>query len=235
MDPDRLVLWDFDGTLARRPGLWSGCVLEVLNEHAPEHGVARAQIAAALRDGFPWHSPESPHPELGEPEDWWRPIEALLAKTLAGVGIATSDAAALARATRRRFADGSIGWQIYDDAHVALDLLTADGWRHAVLSNHIPELSEIIEQLGLAHHFDHVHSSARIGFEKPHPEAFRIALAASGNPAVTWMVGDNPRADVAGAEAVGLGAILVHSNAATDLCPATTLEQAAAMIIEASR
>jgi len=27
-----IVLWDFDGTLAERPGLWRGCLLEVLRE-----------------------------------------------------------------------------------------------------------------------------------------------------------------------------------------------------------
>src|SRR5437588_9596124 len=31
-------LWDFDGTLAERPGMWGGCMLEVLDDHEPNHG-----------------------------------------------------------------------------------------------------------------------------------------------------------------------------------------------------
>lgn len=53
-------------------------------------------------------------------------------------------------------------------------------------------------------------SSAAIGYEKPHPRSFRIALEAAQNPANVWMVGDNPIADIAGAEAVGIPAILVR-------------------------
>ena len=55
-------------------------------------------------------------------------------------------------------------------------------------------------------------SSALIGYDKPHPEAFRHALRACGNPARRWMVGANPVADVAGAEALGVPAVLIRSD-----------------------
>jgi putative hydrolase of the HAD superfamily len=79
-----------------------------------------------------------------------------------------------------------------------------------VLSNHVPELHGLIDGLGLAPHLDDVFSSGLTGYEKPHPEAFRMVLAACGNPTQAWMVGDNPHADVEGAEGVGLPAILVR-------------------------
>ncbi|HVS84245.1 MAG TPA: HAD hydrolase-like protein, partial [Gaiellaceae bacterium] len=46
-------------------------------------------------------------------------------------------------------------------------------------------------------------------------EAFRLALRACGDPAEVWMVGDNPIADIEGAEAVGIRAIRVRNGAAT--------------------
>jgi putative hydrolase of the HAD superfamily len=55
-------------------------------------------------------------------------------------------------------------------------------------------------------------NSAVTGFEKPHPRAFALALASAGQPAVAWMIGDNPVADVGGAVATGLGAILVRTS-----------------------
>lgn len=54
----RAILWDFDGTLAYREGLWSGCLAEVLQEREPDAGVTRDRVRPLLRDGFPWHLPE---------------------------------------------------------------------------------------------------------------------------------------------------------------------------------
>jgi putative hydrolase of the HAD superfamily len=79
---------------------------------------------------------------------------------------------------------------------------------------------------------DAVFTSARTGFEKPHPEAFRIALRACGEPEMAWMVGDNPVADVAGAEAIGLPAILARTADPSATLRAADLNQAAAMIID---
>jgi hypothetical protein len=48
---DGVVMWDFDGTLATPRGLWSTCLLEVLDERVPGHRAARDELRAALRDG----------------------------------------------------------------------------------------------------------------------------------------------------------------------------------------
>ena len=52
---ENVVLWDFDGTLAYRDGMWRGCLVEALDEVAPGHGVIAADVKPGLRDGFPWH------------------------------------------------------------------------------------------------------------------------------------------------------------------------------------
>jgi KaiC/GvpD/RAD55 family RecA-like ATPase len=57
----------------------------------------------------------------------------------------------------------------------ALQRLAAVGWRHIVLSNHVPELASIVAGVGLGYLVETVLSSARTGYEKPHPEAFAIA------------------------------------------------------------
>ena len=66
-----VVLWDFDGTLAERPGLWSACLMETLDEHEPGHGVSEDAVRAFLDSGFPWHVPDVEHPELCD-ADWGR-------------------------------------------------------------------------------------------------------------------------------------------------------------------
>ncbi len=209
---DQVVFWDFDGTLAFRPGMWRGCLSETLDEHQPGHGITTEELRPLLRDGFPWHRPEIAHPELSEPEVWWQSIEALFARAYQGVGLNETRARELARLARHRYIDASIGWRLYDDTVPTLERLTADGWQHVIVSNHVPELSRLVESLGLFDLVETVFSSAVTGYEKPHRAAFEIALRHCGCPQRVWMIGDNPIADVAGAEAVGIPAILVRSK-----------------------
>ena len=55
----------------------------------------------------------------------------------------------------------------------------------------IPELSEIVECLGLMEYIDICISSANVGFEKPNPKIFQHAIEMAGNPEIVWMVGDS--------------------------------------------
>lgn len=206
----RVILWDFDGTLAERPGLWSGCLLETLDAHADGHGVTLDDLRPFLRDGFPWHRPDTPHHELSEPDAWWGQVEALLAAAYEGAGIESASASDLARLARARYVDPSIGWRLFPDVAPVLERLRALGWSHVVLSNHVPELPAIAAGIGLTPLVDRIVTSATIGFEKPHPEAFARAFDGIGRPAEAWMVGDNEVADVGGAEAIGIPAILVR-------------------------
>lgn len=62
MAPPELVVFDFDGTLAHRPGMWTQCLLDVLDSHTPradawmigdnpaadERGAAEAGMHGAL-------------------------------------------------------------------------------------------------------------------------------------------------------------------------------------------
>jgi putative hydrolase of the HAD superfamily len=206
----KAILWDFDGTLAHRPGRWGALLFETLECHEPGHGATREALRPHLRNGFPWHLPETPHPELSAPGAWWAHVEQHLARAYAAVGIAAARAAELAGLARERYIDPAIGWQLYDDAIPALEQLRTLGWRHVILSNHVPELDAIVAALGVSDLVDAVVNSAHTGFEKPHPEAFAAGRRAAGEVEELWMIGDNPVADFAGAEAVGISAILVR-------------------------
>lgn len=209
---DGVVMWDFDGTLATRPGLWSTCVLEVLDEHVPGHAASRDAVRAALRDGFPWHRADEPHLELCEADAWWAALDPLLGGAFSLAGVDAGRHVDLARAFRTRFVDGSVGWEVFEDTIPALRATAAAGWRNVILSNHVPELAALVGTLGLSDLVEHVFTSAVIGYDKPHPEAFRHALRKCGDPVRRWMVGDNPVADVAGAQALGIPAVLIRTE-----------------------
>lgn len=210
--PAPLLIWDFDGTLAWREGLWSGCVLEVLDEHEPGHGATREALRERLSGGFPWHRHETAHPELAEADAWWEALGPLLSGAMSACGIDERRARELCPAVRERFVDAARVWRLFDDSGGALAAARAAGWRNAILSNHVPELGALATALGIGEYVEEVFSSAVTGYEKPHPEAFRLVLRRFGYPAERWMVGDNPRADVAGAEALGIPAVLVRTQ-----------------------
>ena len=203
------IFWDFDGTLAHRPGMWSSAVMEALDEHRSGHGIELDDIRPFLRDQFPWHRPHEPHPWLSAPDAWWASIEGMLKRAIQGLGFPSEEAMRLARSARFRYLDAS-RFQLFEDTRPVLEMLATEDWRHIVLSNHVPELADIVEGVGLRDLIELVITSAATGFEKPHPKAFSLALGMAGNPEQVWMVGDNPDADVLGAEAAGIPGILVR-------------------------
>ena len=219
----KTVFWDFHGTLVDDPGGWPGALIEVLDRYVPGHGVDKEEVRPFLRDGFPWHRPEKPHQELSSPDAWWENLEPLFAKAYEGVGIQPARSCELAREVRTMYVRPE-RQKLFDDSLETLESLRKDGWRQVILSNYSPELPEIVAAVGLSRFFDAVIGSAATGYEKPNRRAFEIALGAAGNPAVAWMIGDNPEADVLGAERAGIPAILVRREdprcprVAPDLC-----------------
>jgi FMN phosphatase YigB (HAD superfamily) len=207
----RLLIWDFDGTLAHRRGEtgWSILLAEALEAAEPGHGHSADVFRPHLREGFPWHRPEVAHPELCEPEAWWDSVRPQLARAYEAAGYAPERAFELADAARRLYVDPGVGWALFDDTLPVLERLTQAGWTHAILSNHVPELRQIVTGLGIDGAVALISCSAETGYEKPHPEAYASVLDPLG-PAEAWMVGDNVVADVLGAEALGIPAVLVR-------------------------
>lgn len=102
-----------------------------------------------------------------------------------------------------------------DGAREALDALAAR-FTLGMITNGIPDVQRIkIDRAGLAPWFRHITVSGEIGVGKPDPAIFRQTLAAIGaEPAEAIMVGDNPVADIRGAQEAGIrGVWLSHGRA----------------------
>jgi putative hydrolase of the HAD superfamily len=104
------------------------------------------------------------------------------------------------------------------DVPALFDALDERGIRIGVLSNTLwpREVHEqIFQRDGVLHRIHGAVYTSEIPWTKPHPEAFRAALAAVGvaDPARAVFVGDRPFDDIHGATAVGMRAVLVpHSD-----------------------
>lgn len=225
MAADRVVIWDFDGTLAFRRGHWPDCLVEILDREQPGHGLTAEAFRPWMVSGFRWHDWETEHQPVAEPGAWWSPVEVIAAEAYAAAGVPAATAARLAARLRETYLERA-RWALFDDTLDALRLTRAAGWRNVLLSNHVPELPDLVADLGLTVLLERIFNSATTGFEKPHPAAYQLALDSLGRPERVWMVGDQPRADVEGPEAAGIPAILVRTDAPAPRRAATVLEAA---------
>ena len=206
-----VLVWDFDGTLATRPGNWTGALCEVVANRYPDLGMTPDRLRPHLQRGFPWHQPETVRSPCSE-EEWWEHLRPVLAGALrAATALGEWEARQLAGDVRALYIDPR-SWQLFDDVLPALRQLSGRGWRHVLLSNHVPELSRLTDALGLSHLLVAVYSSGRTGVEKPHAKAFETVFADHPEARFGWMIGDSWRADVQGAMAVGMRAILVRER-----------------------
>jgi putative hydrolase of the HAD superfamily len=211
MSRDRILLWDFDGTLAFRPGNWSGVVCEVVAAERPDLGLTADRLQPHLQTGFPWHTPEVVR-DPGSAEQWWSHLFTVLTRAVQRASdVDDAEAHRLVRGVRATYVDAK-RWHVFDDVRPALERLRERGWKHIVLSNHVPELPELIEGLDLHDLISDVRCSAHTGVEKPHPRAFEAVFADFPDARAGWMIGDSWRADVLGARGVGMRSILVRST-----------------------
>ena len=110
----------------------------------------------------------------------------------------------------RRAMLASLEFVPFPDAAPALRELRARGVRLVVVSNWDCSLSHWLRGAGLLGLLDGAVSSAEVGRAKPDPEPFAAALELAGaQPGDAMHVGDSPLADVEGAAAAGVRAILL--------------------------
>ena len=211
MSRDRFLVWDFDGTLAVRPGNWTAVVCELVAGARPDLGMTAERLRPHLQSGVAWHTPEVVRAPCSA-EKWWRGLLPVLARAVQRAsGVGDVEARRLVAGARAAYLDAK-RWQVFDDVRPTLEQLRDRGWTHIVLSNHIPELAALIDALGLGDLITAVHCSGCTGVEKPHPRAFEAVFAAHPAARAGWMIGDSMQADVLGAHAVGMRAILVRST-----------------------
>jgi putative hydrolase of the HAD superfamily len=183
--------------------------VDVLNNYEPGHHVSREQIRPFLSEGFFWQKPWKTHSHITNADDWWSEMNLTFKRAFEGVDFNPNRAQELARLVRKYYIN-PYRFKLYDDTLPTLIALQEKGWKQGILSNHVPELADIVNSIGLSPFIDFCISSAVSGYEKPNPQAFKNALHVAGNPEKVWMIGDNADADVSGAEAVGIKAILVR-------------------------
>lgn len=216
MQPIQAVIFDLGGTLWEwRPGLTvedmlTGVTPNAIALLAPAQAAALAPraVAVAIRRAYIELEEEA---ALGDPKPI--PAELPVIRGLAALGatVAPETARALLRAlhiSERRTT------RLLPGADDLLRALALRRVRLGIISNRMHGdtlLLDDLEYFGISHYFLSVIASCDAGQMKPHPALYRRALDELGVPAeAAVMVGDDLRADIAGARAIGMRAIWVR-------------------------
>ena len=96
-------------------------------------------------------------------------------------------------------------WRLYEDVLQILTELKDEGYKLAIVSNWDSRLPSLCDRLGITSFFDTVVVSSIVGYEKPHPNIFQIALNQTGLAAEHVMyIGDDPFLDYQAARKIGI-------------------------------
>ena len=126
-----------------------------------------------------------------------------------------SEALKISKLVRKRWPEleTEIPLELYPDAKPTLDRLSGDGYVLGLISNAPANTGKAVEALGLTRYLGTVVISGVVGYTKPHPEIFRIALREAGVEAPEAIhVGDLYEADVVGARNAGMEGILIDRD-----------------------
>ena len=213
------ALWDFDGTLAVRPGNWGTAMQEAALSYPLSRKWRWEEVVPLLSYGLPWHEPDVTHRHLSSPELWWEHVEQAIAAKFAALGYEERHLRPLARLTRDAYVNPS-RWTTVDGAASALNSLRCAKWVNVIVTNHVPEVADIVRSLRLEDYVAKIFCSAALGIEKPHPEFLPTVLAALPWSSEVWVIGDSDIADISPAHALGLRTVLVGggTSASADAC-----------------
>jgi putative hydrolase of the HAD superfamily len=221
------IWWDFDGTLVSRPSMWSDAARRLIERASIACADLPGPLLTVLNNGMPWH--RRAHPELSTPELWWASVFATYADGLSRCGWSHLATPAAFDALRSDILDAR-AYSLFDDVVPVLTSLSAARWRHVIVSNHVPELDDIVAGLGIRASFADVITSGRVGYEKPHAHMFEAAVRCAIPGAPIWMIGDNPNCDCHPVRAFGANAILIRASAPAVERHAANLWEAARLI-----
>ncbi len=206
----KYLLWDFDNTLAYRDGMWSQTIHSLLQENSYKD-ISLEDIRPYLSKGFPWHSPEISHAEFFNGAQWWDFMTLHFTNIIQKMGLDNTSAKDIAAQIKTKYLDIS-QWYLYEDTIPCLEKVISMGYENIIVSNHVPELTGLVRDLGIDKYFSQIYSSAHLGYEKPNIEIYKKVLEKLEDISDVTMIGDNYTADVEGAINAGIKAILVRKE-----------------------
>ncbi len=209
------VFFDAGGTLVRP----SDDVGEIYARAGHRYGVRAEpdQLMASFLEAFQAQKLD------GRPQDktWWREV---VGRAFAPFGGGKDPSSLFEDLYGHFMHPGS--WELFPAALGTIQALQARGYRTALISNWDDRLPELLHGLDLEPLLDPIVISYRVGAEKPAAHIFQTALDEAGvAPHEALMVGDDYEADVAGAHAMGMRAVLIRRPGRPEAEPEVAIDR----------
>lgn len=206
--PTRAVFFDVGNTLlAPHPSVSEVC-RQVLAEAGHVHDLSAIDRLMPLVDAYyedRYRADDTFWTNEEETSAVWVGMYSVMCREL---GLHT-DAATLARRVYDEF--GHVyRWRLYDDVLPAFERLTSRGIGIGIISNWDGRLVGLLTGLGVGRYTDTIISSADVNLRKPDPRIFELACdRLNVLPRDAAHVGDHLYADIVGAQAAGMRAVLI--------------------------
>ncbi len=205
------LIFDFDQTLGYRDGMWTVTIFELLQEMGYTQ-IDIENIRKYIRTGFPWNNYEIPHKVLFKGLSWWQYYETVVVDILTQNKLNQAEAIRLSKLVREKYLNIN-KWHLYEDTFQVLNDLNNLGYDCYILSNHVPELEDIVSGLNISKFIQKVYNSAIIGYEKPNSKIYQHVIEdLNVDPPNIIMIGDNYISDITGARSNAIKAIQVRSE-----------------------
>jgi putative hydrolase of the HAD superfamily len=176
-------------------------------------GLDRTSLLEALDRSRTWFWSDPVRHERGRADLVSARVE-IVARALAGLGLVDAAATRRIAIAHTELRDRAIA--PYPGALAVLDELRARGRTLGLITNGAAAAQRAkIERYELAPYFAYIGIEGEVGVGKPHPDAYRAAMAAIGfTPAEACMVGDNHEWDVAAPMRLGIDGVWVDKEGA---------------------
>ncbi len=205
------IYFDFDNTLAyRKDGMWADSLYEVFLKNNISH-IKKEDISKELNKGFSWHYPEKSHKELFGSKNWWEYHQGIFSEVIHNLDKTIENPETLAKKIKYEYMRED-KWFLYPESRKVLEKLKEKNYKLNIITNHIPEFSQILNKLEIDRYFEKIYLSADIGYEKPNKEIFLKSLDFNSKNDINIMIGDNYQADIVGSENMGMISILVRKE-----------------------
>jgi putative hydrolase of the HAD superfamily len=222
----KYILWDFDGTLGYRDGMWSGTLYSLLSKNNITN-ISLENIEPYLdrnslekmrpylgknftSKGLTWHFPEQSHKELFGTKTWLEYYAFHFKNIFQELGLDETISKKMSKEVINEFMDMA-KWHLFNDVIDTFNNLDDNIYQNIIVSNHVPELEKIIEGLNIKNYFHGIYSSGNIGYEKPNPKIYEYVLKDKNiDKTDCIIIGDNYDADITGGLNMGIKSILVR-------------------------
>lgn len=217
MLPFKVILFDLGNTLIYFDADWQTVIREGIGKavnslvsmgYRLEQDKFAAEFLKALQEYFTRRSQD--HTEMT--------TEALLRSLLAAHGHSLVSPAHLRSALNAMYAVSQAHWRVETDAIATLTSLKSLGCKLGMISNagDAPDVQTLVDNAGLRPFFNKIWVSAEVGFRKPHPRMYELALDYfQVGPKDAVMVGDSLAEDILGAINMGIATIWLTRRADT--------------------